>query len=95
MKHGSPLSFLVYYLHMNIVWGLVLAAIGTWIVWKTETLLRMFGRVTWAEQNMQLQGGSRMYYKLVGLVLIFIGFLMITGLARGFAMATVGKLFGL
>lgn len=36
-----------------------------------------------------------MYYKLVGLGLIFIGFLMVTGLTEGFLRATIGKLFGI
>ena len=80
---------------MNILFGFILVVIGTGIVWKTESILSIFGRVSWAERNMQLQGGSRMYYKLVGLGLIFIGFLMVTGLTEGFLRATIGKLFGI
>ncbi len=78
---------------MRYFFGMVLVAVGILIVIKTEWLIENFGTNAWAETNLGTSGGSRMLYKLIGLALIFIGFMMITGLFGPFLLATVGKLF--
>ena len=52
-----------------------------------------FGTIAWAETNLGTSGGSRLMYKLFGLVGIFIGFLLITNMFQGFLMGTIGKVF--
>ncbi len=80
---------------MKFILGLIIIAAGVFFVWKTETMLRTFGRIGWAEEHMQIQGGSRMWYKLIGILAIIIGLLMVTGLAGGAAEAILRPLFGL
>jgi len=70
-----------------------MAIVGVFAVLKTEWIVQNFGTNAWAENKLGTSGGSRLLYKLIGLVLIFIGFLLITGLYEGFLMGTVGKIF--
>jgi len=69
---------------MNIVIGAIILAVGALIVIKSETVLNMFGRITFFEHYLGTEGGSRLGYKLVGLLTIFIGFLIMTNLIGGF-----------
>lgn len=69
---------------MKIIGGLILIAIGTLIVMKSEDLFRNFGRIAWFEKNLGTEGGSRLGYKLIGLIIIFFGLLMTTGTFDGF-----------
>ncbi|MFH2018380.1 MAG: hypothetical protein ABII98_00115, partial [bacterium] len=63
------------------------------LIIKSEWFLQNFGSIAWAEENLGTSGGSRLLYKLVGLVFIFIGFILATGMWESFLMATVGKIF--
>ncbi|OGH69485.1 MAG: hypothetical protein A2754_03855 [Candidatus Magasanikbacteria bacterium RIFCSPHIGHO2_01_FULL_47_8] len=73
--------------------GIVAALVGVAMIVKTEWLIQNFGTNSWAEEHLGYNGGSRLLYKLIGLVLIFIGFLLITNLFSGFLLGTVGKIF--
>lgn len=59
--------------------GITLLAAGAFLVIKTEWFIYNIGRITWFEANLGSDGGSRLGYKLVGLILIFIGVVVITG----------------
>lgn len=78
---------------MRYVIGIILALAGVAMILKTEWLIENFGTSTWAEDKMGTSGGSRLFYKLIGLAIIFIGFLLITNLFQDFLMGTVGKIF--
>ncbi len=69
---------------MNIIYGIAMIAIGFAIIAKSEALLSFFGRVSFFEQHLGSEGGSRLGYKLVGLIILFIGILTMTGLIDGF-----------
>ncbi|OIO51992.1 hypothetical protein COY93_01980 [Candidatus Uhrbacteria bacterium CG_4_10_14_0_8_um_filter_58_22] len=70
--------------------GLVLVGIGILPVLKTEWFMRNFGRIEWAERKL---GDSRLFYKLIGLAVIFVGLMAMTGLLGSFLLGTVGTLF--
>ena len=72
--------------------GIIAALAGVGMVLKTEWLIQNIGSSAWAEAKMGTSGGSRMFYKLIGIGLIFIGFMLITNLFQGFLEGTVGKL---
>lgn len=78
---------------MQYVFGVLTALAGVGLVLKTEWIIQNFGTSSWAEAKMGTSGGSRMLYKLIGLALIFVGFLLITNLFQGFLLGTVGKIF--
>jgi len=69
---------------MRIIFGLIIMAIGVLIVIKTEAILNGFGRIEFFERHLGTEGGSRLGYKLIGLAIIFIGFLIITNMIGGF-----------
>jgi len=77
---------------MNFLLGLAILAAGVFIVIKTEAMLNSFGRIEFFERYLGTEGGSRLGYKLVGLVIIFIGFLIMTGMISGFMEWLLGPL---
>lgn len=68
----------------HIILGLAITAVGVCLVAKTEWFLNNFGRMTWFEDKLGSDGGSRLGYKLVGLVLIFLGIVILTGSGTDF-----------
>lgn len=73
--------------------GIVATLIGVGMILKTEWLIENFGTSAWAEEKMSTSGGSRMLYKLIGLGLIFVGFMLITNMFQSFLMGTIGRIF--
>lgn len=69
---------------MSIILGIIIIAAGVMMVIKTEWLINNFGRISWFEEKLGVEGGSRLGYKLVGLVFIFGGILIMTGSSTGF-----------
>lgn len=67
----------------NIISGLIGIFVGFWMIWKTDWIVQNIGRIQWAEQNLGTEGGSRIFYKLLGLVIIIISFMIMFGLFGG------------
>jgi hypothetical protein len=78
---------------MHIILGLLGVVVGTLFVMKSEWLLQNFGKVPWAEEHLGADGGSRLFYKLIGLAIIIIGFLGMIGLLGGLIIGIFGSLF--
>jgi uncharacterized membrane protein YkgB len=64
----------------HIVIGLLIVGAGFMTTWKSEWLLRNFGRVSWAEEHLSYEGGTRFFYKILGIIIIFLGLFVITGI---------------
>ncbi|MBU1131775.1 hypothetical protein KKC32_00795 [Patescibacteria group bacterium] len=62
----------------RIIIGLIACGIGFIFVRKPDWALEFIGYIDFAEKAMM--GGSRTFYKLLGIVIILIGFLIITNL---------------
>ena len=69
---------------MNIIGGIFIIIIGALIVVKSEVLLGTFGRIGFFERYLGMEGGSRLGYKLIGVLTIFLGTLIMTGMIGGF-----------
>ncbi len=80
---------------MRIILGLLGVALGALIVIKSEAIYRAFGAIPWAEAHLGAEGGSRLFYQLFGIAVIFFSFLYITGMLEGFFLGTFGRLFGI
>ncbi len=78
---------------MRYFFGALLVGTGVLLILKTEWFVQNFGTNAWAEANLGTSGGSRLLYKLIGLALIFFGFLLVTNMIQGFLMATLGRIF--
>ncbi len=74
--------------------ALIAIAIGTLLIIKTQWFIENFGSNAWAEEHLGTSGGTRLMYKLIGLAIIIIAMMGVTGLLGNFIMATFGKLFG-
>ena len=59
-------------------------AAGTMMIIKTEWLLQNFGRIAWFEDKFGTEGGSRLGYKLVGVIIIILGVIELSGGMGGF-----------
>jgi len=57
-----------------------MVGVGFIFVWKTEWFLQNFGRIGFGEKYLGTSGGSRLMYKLIGLIIIVIGFMYTTDL---------------
>lgn len=71
---------------MNILFGIIIIVIGALMVLKAEWLLQNFGRMDFFEKYLGSDGGSRLGYKLVGIIAIFVGTLVMTNMIGGFLM---------
>lgn len=76
---------------LNFLLGLVLAGVGFLMIYKNQAFMEFFDRVPWAERN--LSGGTRSFYKLLGLIFILLGFIWLTGLGNTFLTWALGGLF--
>lgn len=79
----------------KIIVGLILCFLGFMVVWKTEWIIGNLGRNDWAESKLGSSGGTRIMYKFVGILVMFFGMLVMTGLSSQFLMATIGRLFSI
>ncbi len=69
---------------MTIILGLIIIVVGALLVIKSEAIFNAFGRIAFFDKYLGTEGGSRLGYKLIGILFIFIGTLMVTGLINGF-----------
>lgn len=68
----------------QVILGLFMVVGGVLIVMYTEWLINNFGRIAWFEEKLGTDGGSRLGYKLLGILAIFIGIIFMTGSGSGF-----------
>ena len=78
----------------SIIIGLLIVGFGFLLVLKTEWFLQFCGSIAWAEKWRGADGGTRLFYKLLGILFCFLGFLTMTGLLKPMVMSIVGPLFG-
>lgn len=69
---------------MQFILGVLIIALGIYMVLKTEVVLKNFGSNSFFEKNLGTEGGSRLGYKLLGLLLIFIGLVIMLGMSDNF-----------
>jgi hypothetical protein len=77
----------------RILIGLPMTALGFVLVWKTEWFQYNVGSIAWAEEKLGSMGGSRFMYKIIGIVLIIVAFLMMTNLHKAAFIGLFGWLF--
>ncbi|HPA25278.1 MAG TPA: hypothetical protein PLK76_00735 [bacterium] len=82
---------------MKYVISILGLIIGFFLVIKTEWMIRNFGYSEWAETKFAMWGGSRMAYKLGGIIIIIVSIMWATGWAQDILVAifTPGKRIGI
>jgi uncharacterized membrane protein len=76
----------------RIIVGFIMVAAGFLITWKTDRVYRAVGRLPFGEKVFG-SGGTRFLLKLIGLIIIFVGFLVITNLHVRVLQSIFGRLF--
>ena len=69
---------------MFIFTGLLIVAGGVFLIAKTEWFVSNFGRMAWFEDKLGSEGGSRLGYKLIGVIAIIVGIIVMTGSSTEF-----------
>lgn len=69
---------------MHLFISLLSLAVGSVLVIKTDWFLNNFGKIAWFEDKLGTSGGSRLGYKLLGLIFLFLGIIFITGGGESF-----------
>ncbi len=77
---------------VRLLVGSILVAIGAFFVLRTAVIYDFFGSLPSAEKYLG-GGGTRLAYKLIGIVLCLVGFLWAFNLWGAFLQGTVGRLF--
>ncbi len=64
---------------MKYVVGIIAVGIGFLVVWKADWFVNNLGHIAWAEEHLGSEGGTRLFYKLIGIGIIILAFLLMTG----------------
>jgi len=76
----------------NFFLGLVIAVIGAAMTMKSDVVYQWLGQIVWAERNLG-SGGTRLFIKLLGILIIFLGFTIMVGLWGSILEGTIGALY--
>lgn len=77
----------------RILIGFAITFLGFLFVWKTDVFYSMLGSVPWADRTFG-GGGTRTFYKLLGLAIIIIGVMVMTNLFEMIVGGFIKSLFG-
>jgi len=78
----------------RIIFGLIIAAVGAIITIKAEWIYQNFGSIPSADKYLGTEGGSRLAYKLIGVFITILGFLIMTNMIGAIILAIFGRMFG-
>ena len=70
-------------------------ALGILMVIKSEAIHSFFGPIAFFEKYLGTEGGSRLGWKLIGLLVFFIGLLTFTGMIDGFMLWVLSPLINM
>ncbi|MBI5734195.1 MAG: hypothetical protein HY973_04640 [Candidatus Kerfeldbacteria bacterium] len=77
----------------SFIIGILMVTGGFFLVWKTNWFISNFGGVAWAEQHLGSEGGSRLFIKFIGIIIILLGFTIITGVFQPMLLSWATPLF--
>ncbi len=77
---------------MRIVWGLLIVIAGALMVIYGEKIYEAFGAVPFAEKYLGTEGGSRLFYKLLGVLAVIIGFMIMTNMLGAILLSIFGRI---
>lgn len=75
---------------MKYFLGIILIGLGFLITWKADWIMNNFGRIPWAEEHLGMEGGTRLMWKLIGILIILGSFMYMTGMLGGIFRAIFG-----
>jgi hypothetical protein len=79
---------------MKIIVFIASLILGLFLVIKTEKMLDFFGPNEWAEEKLGMYGGSRLFYKTLGIIIILAGTMYLTGWLQDLLLAIFAPMVG-
>ncbi len=77
---------------IRIIMGLIGVAIGFFMVWKSDKFVENVGSLEWAEKFFGPRRSSS-GYKVIGIIIILLSFIVMTNMIGGLIMFALGPLF--
>ena len=71
--------------------GLLVIGVGSLLVLRTQWIYDFTGPIDWAEQHLGTEGGTRLFIKLIGVLIILGAFLGVTGILGGWVTSFFGS----
>lgn len=72
---------------MRYIFGILGIVLGMILVLKSEWFFSFFGRIDFADKYLGTEGGTRLMYKLIGILFVIISLLYMTGGVESFLTA--------
>lgn len=69
---------------MRYLFGIIGIVLGAVFVIKSEWFFSFFGRIDFADKHLGTEGGTRLMYKIIGIILVFVSLLYMTGGVEAF-----------
>jgi len=63
--------------------GIILIGLGFLVAWKADWIMNNFGRIAWAEEHLGSEGGTRLMWKIIGVLVIIGTFMYLTDMWGG------------
>ncbi len=76
---------------MRYLISALVVGIGFLLVWQADWLVNHFGSMEWAEQHLSTEGGTRIFWKILGIIVIIGAFFAMTGVLQSIVGGTFGK----
>lgn len=76
----------------RVIIGLLVVGVGFLAVRYANWIVANFGSMAWAEKHLGI-GGSRLGWRLIGIGIILVGFLVTTNMATALVWLVFGRLF--
>ncbi len=78
----------------QLIVGIIVTGIGFLLVWKADWFHQNFGSVPFAEKYLRSEGGTRLFYKLIGMLIMVGGMMHAVGLLNPTIAFIIDKWFG-
>jgi len=78
---------------LEIVGGIIAIVIGFFLAWKAYAVFKMIGRIDWAERHLESMGRTPGLIRIIGIALIIIGFLYMSGACNYIIYEYLGQIF--
>ncbi|TSC76407.1 MAG: hypothetical protein G01um101431_540 [Parcubacteria group bacterium Gr01-1014_31] len=77
----------------RILLGLVMVGVGAVITIFANRIYEAMGPMAWAEEHLGSEGGTRLMYKLIGIGLAVLGFMVATNLLTNLIISLLSGVF--
>ena len=77
----------------RVLLGLAMVGVGAVITIYANKIYEAMGPMAWAEEHLGTEGGTRLMYKLIGIGLAVLGFMVATNLLTSLIISILSAIF--